>query len=182
MRPAGRAPLQAQGGLRDVPAVIQAAHDAGCRDPHIGAEHLSEARMLVQLAHRHDLHSFQVEVEDQEADAGMFRRIGIGPDQRVHPCRDSPVRCPGLLAIDDDLVAVHPPGGAQAGEVAAGFRLGESLAPDVRAVENAGQPLLLLGLGAVRHHRARAMDQRHLVEPLGKLPPNVLLVVDQFAP
>src|SRR5215207_11662133 len=57
-------------------------------------------------------------------------------------------RDPDLLAIHHVLVAVADGCRAQVGQVGAGFRLAEPLAPVLRRVEDAGQPTLLLLVGA----------------------------------
>ena len=70
---------------------------------------------------------------------------------------------PDLLAVEDVVVAVLHRARAQRSEVGARFRLGVALAPDVGAGEHAGQPALLLLLGAVDDDRraghAQADDQ-----------------------
>ena len=59
-------------------------------------------------------------------------------------------RGPGLVTVDDVMVAVAHRLGADGGEVGARSRLGIALAPPVLARQNAGQKLLLLRLVAER--------------------------------
>src|SRR5256885_1831399 len=91
----------------------------------------------------------QLRVLDVRARPGdPLADLGIGPEEEEPPVGEVGGRDPDLLSVDDVLVAVADRGGAQVGEVGAGFGLAEPLAPVLRRVEDAGQPLLLLLVGA----------------------------------
>ena len=70
--------------------------------------------------------------------------VGVGAEQEEAPLGEVGGRDPDLLAVDDVLVAVADRGRAQVGEVGAGLRLAEALAPVLVGGEDPGQPLLLL--------------------------------------
>ena len=62
-------------------------------------------------------------------------------------------RRPDLLAVDDEDVAAPLGARARGGEVGAGVRLGEALAPDLLGGEDLLEVARLLLLGAVRDDR-----------------------------
>ncbi len=81
--------------------------------------------------------------------------VGIGAHEEQAPLGDVGGRDPDLLAVEHVVVAVGDRDGAQVGEVAAGLRLAEALAPVVVGVEDVGDPPLLLLVGApADDHRA----------------------------
>ena len=91
----------------------------------------------------------------------MAGRSGLGPAHHEAPVGLVGQRRPDLLAGHDPLVAVQLGPGGDVGQVAAGFRLGVALAPQLGAVDDAGQEAVLLGPGAV-------LDQRGTEEPLAE--------------
>ena len=75
---------------------------------------------------------------------------------RMPNCACAGARRPDLLPVDHPLVAVAHGPGAEVGQVAAGARLAEQLAPDLLAGQQRQQVALLLLLGAgVQDRRAR---------------------------
>ena len=109
-------------------------------------------------------------VDDERGDALVLRapldRRGIGAEEEQPPLREVRGGDPDLLAVDDVLVAVADRGGAKVGEVGTGLRLAEALAPVLVGREDAGQPPLLLLLGAPRDdHRADLPDAVGVVDP-----------------
>ena len=79
----------------------------------------------------------------------MRRGVRIGAGQQDAPVAAVGPGAPDLLAVHDVAVAVALGPGAQRGQVRPGVGLAEQLAPLLRAVEDAGQPpLLLLGRAA----------------------------------
>ena len=70
---------------------------------------------------------------------------------------------PHLLAVDDPLVAVADGPGAEAGDVAAGARLAEHLAPHLLAGEERAEVALLLG----RRSRGRTTVGAPMPWPMG---------------
>jgi hypothetical protein len=96
-----------------------------------------------------------VHVDDEVGQALVLRLLGIGAhDERAEPA-DVRQRRPDLLAVDDPLVAVPDRARRQAGDVGAGARLREQLAPDLLAGEQRAEVALLLLLAAVRDDRRR---------------------------
>src|SRR5262249_26413731 len=105
-------------------------------------------------------------------------RLGrrIGADQAKDPVGVLGQRGPGLVAVDDIMIAVTHRLGADRSEIGARARLGKALAPPLLAGENAWQKLLLLGLvaerindwadhgDAERQRRQRACARRFLLE------------------
>ena len=90
-----------------------------------------------------DLH-----VGQQEGDALLLLRVRVGADQQEDPVGVLRQRGPGLLAVDDVVVALAHRARLEAGEVGAGAGLGEALAPPVVEVGHARQEALLLLLRA----------------------------------
>ncbi len=88
-----------------------------------------------------------------------FGTIGIGTGDQDGPPRLVGHRRPHLLAVDDPVtvagarVLAYRPG-RQAGEVGAGARLAEELAPDLLAGPQRTQPALALLVGAVAQDRS----------------------------
>ena len=103
-----------------------------------------------------------VHVEDQPGDALVLRRVGVGAHEQLAVVGDVGPRAPDLLAGDDVVVAVAHGARAQRGEVGAGLRLGEALAPDALAAQDPRQverALLVAALGDQRRAR-RASGRR----------------------
>ena len=67
----------------------------------------------------------------------MLRGVGIGAGEQEDVVGVLRLGGPDLLPVDDPLVAVELGPGLERGEVAAGIRLGEPLAPGDGAVEDA---------------------------------------------
>ena len=85
-----------------------------------------------------------------------FGCVGVGAGDEHPPLGEVGEGGPHLLAVDDPLVAVaHGPGG-EAGDVGAGARLAEELAPDLLAGEERAEVALLLLVGAVGDDGRRA--------------------------
>ena len=93
-----------------------------------------------------------LEVEDEGGDALVLGAPldggRVGAEQEQPPLGQVGGGDPDLLAVDHVVVAVADGGGAQVGQVVAGVRLGEPLAPVVGGVEDRGEPPRLLLLGA----------------------------------
>ena len=106
----------------------------------------------------------------------MLGHVGIGAGDEDAEVGVVRLRRPHLLPVDDPLVAVeHGPGG-QGGQVAAGARLAEQLAPQLVAPQQRPEVALLLLAAAVAHDRRadqllrRADEPGGHVEALGLLP------------
>ena len=70
---------------------------------------------------------------DEVGDAHVLGRRRVGAGQQDAPAGDVGVAGPDLLAVDDPLVAVALGPGGERGQVGAGTRLAEELAPDLLA-------------------------------------------------
>jgi hypothetical protein len=82
--------------------------------------------------------------------------------QQAEPGEVRPGR-PDLLPVDDPSVPVADRSGGEAGEVTAGPRLAEQLAPDVLAGPDPAQPALLLLIRPVgEDRRQRHPDADHV--------------------
>ena len=91
---------------------------------------------------------------EQHRDAGLLLHLRVGAHEREDPVAVLAERGPGLLAVDDPVVAVAYGGGAQARQVGAGVGLGEALRPPDVEVGGLRQEALLLLLAAeLREHR-----------------------------
>ena len=77
-----------------------------------------------------------------------FVTSGVGASQHEDHVGGVARRGPDLLAVDDPLVAVELGLAAEVGQVAAGVGLGVALTPHVGAVEDAGDVVRLLLVGA----------------------------------
>src|SRR5690606_23737586 len=99
-----------------------------------------------------------VHVDQQEGDAFLRLDLGIGAHQAEHHVGVLAQRGPGLLPIDDVVVAFAHRTGLQRSQVGAGAWLGVALTPPVLAVKDARQVVAFLLLAAEpdddrRHHR-----------------------------
>ena len=101
----------------------------------------------------------RLHVDEQERDAFLLLRRRVGAHQAEDPVGVLRERRPGLLPVDDVVVAVAHGARLQRGEVGARARLGKALAPPVVEIGDARQESLLLRLAAERdHHRADHVD------------------------
>ena len=101
----------------------------------------------------------RLHVDQQKADAGLRLGLGVGAHQEEAPVGELRERGPGLLAVDDIVVALAHGAGAQVGEVGAGARLGVALAPPDVAIIGRRQELgLLLGRAERIDHRRDHVD------------------------
>ena len=103
---------------------------------------------MVMIGPHGDARRFHV--DQQEGDAGLRLCRRIGADQAKNPVGMLRQRRPGLVAVDDVMVAVAHRLGADRCEVGARARLGITLAPPVLAGEDPRQKFLLLRFVAER--------------------------------
>ena len=89
-------------------------------------------------------------VDQQEGDAGLRLCRRVGPHQAENPVGMLGQRRPGLVAVDDVVIAVPHRLGADRRKVGAGARLRITLAPPILAGENSRQKLLFLRVVAER--------------------------------
>ncbi len=107
-------------------------------------------------------------------------RTGIGADQGEDLVAVHGVGGPHLLAVDDEVVPVADAAGGQRREVGPGAGLGEALAPDHLVAQHRPDDLLLLGVGADRHHRGREEREAERVDGARRVGQHHLLVVDRL--
>ena len=153
--------------LDDAEAPALAAEDRRVRHPHVGEPDVGVVGRHVERPQELDDLEPGLLVGDEERGdavpvAGLAARAG--EDQVVRRLVDAGV--PGLLAVDDPLVAVAHRGGLHVGGVGAVRGLGDAEREAVGAVEQLGHPLGLLLLGPVVQHQQQAdvvADDRRLV-------------------
>ena len=87
-------------------------------------------------------------VDQQEGNAHLLLSLGVGAREAEKPIGVLRGRRPGLLAVDDIMVAVTHGAGLQRCEVGAGAGLGKSLRPPVVEICGARQEVALLLLRA----------------------------------
>src|SRR6266403_2601151 len=93
-----------------------------------------------------------------------------------------PVTGPDLRAVDDEMIALDTRLGAQAGQIRAGVRFGEALAPDHFTLENFRQVKTLLVLRpAGDEGRAGVIERDETQVIVGRVGARILLVPDQLA-
>ena len=150
--PAGRAehhPLVVELGGDQLPALVLLADQHVDRHPHVVEVRRVDVVGAVGGDDRGPGVAGVRGVDDQDRDALVLRRIGIGAHRQPEVVGLVAAGGPHLLAVDDVVVAVLAGGGAQRGQVGAGVGLGVA----DREVHVAGQdPLeeqVLLLLGAV---------------------------------
>jgi hypothetical protein len=158
-----------QGGGRHRPALAHLAEPLGVRDPHVAEEDLVELGLAGDLAQRPDVHAGVGHVAQEVGHAAVLGHVGIGAGHQDGEPGEVGAGRPHLLAVDHPLVAVTLGAGAERGEVGAGPRLAEQLAPDLLTGPQRLQepPLLLLGAerqdGRGRHAQADDVGVRVVV-------------------
>jgi hypothetical protein len=156
-----RAPLVLHDAHRDAPAGARRAEQAIGRDAHVLEEDLAELGVVGHLLERADGDAGRLHVDEQQADALVLRRVGLGAAEEEAPVRDVGVARPHLLAVHDVLVAAPLRARAEPGEIGARTRLGETLAPELVAVDHFPEEALALRRRAVlQHRRADQVDVR----------------------
>ncbi len=154
--------LETEQRLGDGPATIHFAHDVFLGHAHVTQEGLAEFLVAGKVTDRPQLDSRRAGFGQQEADAFLLLGLLVGAHQHEDVRGVLGQRGPGLLAVDDEMIAVQHRLGAQAGEVGAGVRLGVALAPDMLAGENLRQVVGLLFLGAVLDQQRPDHDDAHV--------------------
>ena len=177
--------LVAQQELRVGPALILFSDKLIGRYPNILEEDLVDFAATVDRLDRPQRDARGRHVDEHKRNAGLaLGRLRVGAHQAENPVRVLAQRRPRLLPVDDVAVAVADRGGAQGGEVRAGFGFGEALAPpDVDAGRRRQEALLDLLRSEFGDHRADHLDvevqrlgdagQLHFVGPdlvLGRCP------------
>src|SRR5215207_4665729 len=150
--PGGADALVPERAHRDLPALAFLAEPTVGRDAGVGEPHLVEELVAGDVADRAAFDPRRVHIDDERGDALVLGAaldcLRVRPQQEQAPVGEMRRRDPDLLAIHHVLVAVADGCCAQVRQVGARFRLAEPLAPVLRRVEDAGQPTLLLLVGA----------------------------------
>src|SRR6267378_3142006 len=161
---AGAHPLVAEQVLGHRPPLALLVHEVLDGNLDLVEEDLVHLLAAVQQDDGPHRDAGRVHVDQQEGDAVLaLARIRVGAHEAEDPVGVVSERGPDLLARDD-VVAVLPLGARlERGQVRARARLRISLAPEVRAVVDARQEALLLGLRAElqQHGRAHPEPERH---------------------
>ncbi|MNE06360.1 hypothetical protein D3C80_989470 [compost metagenome] len=156
---ADHGPLVRQQGLGHVPAAVQGPDQVLLLDPHVVEEGLAEGRLAADERDGAGADARRRHVEQDEADAQMLGRLGVGADQAEDPVGLVGVGGPDLLAVDDPVVAAIFGAGLDRGEVGAGAGLGIALTPaDFTAHDGRQEALLLLLRAEGQQGRAEHPD------------------------
>jgi hypothetical protein len=131
------------------PALVLLADQVLGRHFDVVEEHFVHLVAAVQHDDRAHGDAGRLHVEQQEGDAGLRLAFGAGAHQAEDPVAVLGQRGPGLLAVDDVLVALALGAGLERGEVGARTGFAVALAPPDFAAGDAGQEALLL-LGRCR--------------------------------
>src|SRR5690606_21487586 len=129
--------------LADGPALPFLADPVGLERDRIGEEGLAKGRGARNQLDRPRLDAGLVHVEDEEGDPFMVARP-VGAEQAEAEIGPLPARSPGLLAVDDIMVALVLGEALQAREVGSRAGLRIALGAADRAVGERRQPFELL--------------------------------------
>src|SRR5213078_2385146 len=139
------APLVAEDGHGDAPALAGLPHQVLARHARVLEEDLAELALAGDLAERAHAHARRVELHEEEGDAAVaVLRVGACEDE--DPVGPRAEGGPHLLAVE-------PCRGLERGEVAARPGLAEALAPDLVAREQGRDEAAALRLAAVVDER-----------------------------
>ena len=116
-------------------------------------------RVAGHLPQRPHLDPGLVHVDREPGDALVLRDVGIGAGDEHAEVGVLAARRPDLLAVDDPLVAVRHGPRREPGEVGAGARLAEQLAPRLGAGDDVADVQVDLLLRAVRGDGGRGQQQ-----------------------
>ena len=129
--------------LRVTPASVLLTDELVRRNPDVFEEHLVDLVAAVDELDRPQRDARGVHLHQDEGDAGLLLGcVGIGAYQQEDPVGVLAERGPGLLAVDDVVVAVAHRRRAQRREVGPGLGFGEPLAPPDVEVGRGGQESL----------------------------------------
>ena len=102
-------PLVGQQELGAGPALVLLADQVGDRDLHVVEEHVVHVMGAVEHDDRPHGDARRLHVDQQEGDALLRLGVGIGAHQAEDPVGPMGERGPGLLAVDDVVVACRAP-------------------------------------------------------------------------
>src|SRR6185312_6932451 len=118
-----------QRGARHRPAVAEIADPVAVRHAGVVDEHFTESTEAVHLPYRPDLDARLDHVDDEVADAPSTRRRRVRACEEQAPPGHVRVRAPDLLTGDRPAVSRLHRLRPEAGQIGAGTRFAEQLAP-----------------------------------------------------
>ena len=129
--------LDHQCGVRNGPAVVEAADDVGHWHAGFVDEHFVEHGAAGHFAQGAHLDAGLVHVEREVGDALMLWRVGVRAREQHSPVGVLAAAGPNLLTGDDVFVAIELGLAAEASKVGTGAWLAEQLTPTIGAIEDA---------------------------------------------
>ena len=146
-----------EGRAGDRPAIVLGADQLGARDEDTVEEHLVELFAARHLPERPHVHARRLHVADEVAESLGFRAAGAR--EQDAPARELRIARPHLLAGHRPAAGHRLGTRPERGQIRAGARLREELAPELVGGQDRRQEAPLLLLGAVRDERRP--DQVH---------------------
>ncbi len=102
--------------------MVEIAHQVFARHFHVVEKQFVELDRAGDVAQRPHLHAGGLHIHQQDAQAAMLGRAGIGARQQQAPVGQVCERSPDLLAVEDEAISKHLRPGSQRGQVGAGAR------------------------------------------------------------
>src|ERR687897_136731 len=152
-------PLEHQGGVRALPAIVEPADHRVVAHPGLAEEHLVEQRPAGHLAQRPHLDARLAHVDDEVRDPGVLGLVGVGAGDEHAQIGDVATGGPDLLAGDDPLFAILLGPALQPRQVGPGSGLAEELAPASLPGDDVAQVARLLVVVSVNHDRRAGEHQ-----------------------
>src|SRR4029077_17405661 len=136
----------------DAPALADLADQVVLRHPRVLEEDLAELALAGDLPERSDGDARRVQLAEHEGDAAVaVLRIGATEDE--DPGGPGTEGGPDLLPVQHEVIAVEEGAGLERGQIAAGARLAEPLAPDLVTREHGRNEAPALRLAPVVDER-----------------------------
>jgi hypothetical protein len=150
----GVEPLVAEEVLGHGPALAFFEHQVRHRHLHLVEEHLVHLTLPVHEHERPHGDARALHVDEEERNPFLLLRGRVGPHEAEDPVGVVRERRPGLLALDDIVVALARRARLEGREIRACARLRVALAPEVVAVVDAREETLFLrGRAELEEHR-----------------------------
>ena len=181
--PAGAAQTEASfgagGSHRDGPPLTDTTEHVFGAHPGVVEEEFGEARLAVEAADRPPFHPRRLGGHEEIGESLVALGLRVGAHDAEDPVGEGTTGAPGLLSVEDEVVAVEDRLGLDAGKVGARFGLAPALGPDVFTTRHPRQEEILLFLGAEVEDRGRKQADTVGADPTGHARQPVLLFVDQ---
>ena len=129
---------------------------------HVGKEDFVELAVAVHLADGPHLDPWALHVDEEHRQSSVLGHGGVGARKEQAEVGELRARGPDLLAVDHPVVAFRPCPGENAGNVRAGRRFAEHLAPDFLAIQTRPDAVRLVRFAAVGHQGGQAHAQADL--------------------